>query len=155
MVPKSSSATSAPVTVKLPFQHPVTEYIVTLQDEAHIKEKDWFNWSGKYGQDPIKEMGVSINNSPRISRRPAGWFRMCEPDEHHTRIPKRHLYSCSWAAYPEEADQPSGALNQSRLDDVSIHIVPQAGLGNAICKVWTRSHNVFRVTRGLAGLAWQ
>ena len=132
----------------------MVEFVVTVQDEEHIKNKDWFNWSGLHGEDPIDTFSVSVNNKNRVSPREAKWFRLIEPDEHHTNIPKKHLYSFSFANNPEDTEQPSGSLNMSRLDDVSVHFTPQRGLGNCLCKVWTRNFNIFRVVRGLAGTGW-
>lgn len=152
---QSAKAGKTSIDVPVPFQHTVTEFMVTLQDEEHIKNKDWFNWSGKYGQDPIAELGLKINNSCRISRRPASFFRLCEADEHYSRIPKRHGYAMAQAYTPEDTGTPDGGLNCSRFDSVTIEVTPQKGLGAAICNVWGRSQNIFRATRGLAGTAWR
>lgn len=154
LISSCGSATNAPVMARLPFQHPVTEIIFTIQDEHHITHKDWFNYSGKNGEDPLESLRMTVNNHDRFSQREGKWFRLIEPLEHHTNIPRRHIYSYSFAIFPEDSSFPSGSLNFSRLDDVFLHLALQRGLGNAILKVWVQSFNIFRCTLGLAGMAY-
>lgn len=154
VIGNSCTAMNAPVTAKLPFQHPVIEIILTIQDERHQLNKDWFNYSGRCNEDPLASMKMTVNNHDRFCMREGKWFRLIEPLEHHTNIPRKHIYSYSFALFPEEQSFPSGSLNFSRLDDVTLHIVLQRGLGTCFLKVWALNHNVFRCLGGLAGLAY-
>lgn len=154
LVNKCLSSSQARFPHRLPFTHPITELFFTLQKESHRKRKDWFNWCGENGEDPIAKVQITINNHPRFSEREGRWFRMIEPLEHHSSLPKRHIYSYSFSLYPEETDQPAGALNITRLENVSLHITPQSKLGCSVLNVHAVSYNIFRVVGGLCGVAW-
>lgn len=153
-IASQSCMTNAPVLAKLPFQHPVLELIWTIQSEKHIKCKDFFNWAGENYEDPLVAFKLTINNHDRFQMREGAWFRLIEPLQSHTNIPKRHIYCYSFALFPEDSTFPSGSLNFSRLDDVTMHLVLQRGLGPAILKVWAQNFNCFRILGGLAGLAF-
>lgn len=148
------SITNPAVPIKLPFQHPVLEFILTVQDEQHAQNRDWFEYSGRNGDDPIVAMKLTVNNHDRFCMREGKWFRLIEPLEHHTNIPKRHIYSYAFAIFPEDSSFPSGSLNFSRLDDVTLHLILQRGIGVASVKIWAQNYNVFRIMGGLAGLGF-
>lgn len=150
-----SSATNAAVIAKLPFQHPVTHIIFTIQPEQHVRQKDFFNWSGRNGEDPLAACKMTIGNRDRFSMREGKWFRLIEPLEHHTNLPKRHIYTYSFALFPEEGGFPSGACNMTDLD-VALHLVLQRNLGTCILKVWAQNEQLFRVdpTQGLCGTSF-
>ncbi len=146
----SDSAHSLPIKM----QHTINEVIWTVQSTAHRRCKDWFNYSGRFGGDPIKTFRLRVNGGDRVQEREARWFRTIEPNTSHTRTPRRHIYNWAFAAFPERSNFPSGALNFSQVEDVIADIRLQECLGETIVTFWGRSYNLLRSRRHLLGTAF-
>ena len=133
-------------------------------------------------RDPIKSVQLRLNNSTRFNMNDgqdvnAAYFRTVEPYLHHTRIPDKHIYSYSFALNPE-SEQPSGAINMSRIDNAKLSLTmanwcslhrlriqvegygqPKFGRSTNTynklqLQLFARNWNVFRVTLGLGGTKW-
>lgn len=86
-------------------------------------------------RDSIKSIQLRLNNSTRFNQLngtevPGNYFRLVEPYLHHSRVPKNHVYSYSFALNPE-SEQPSGAVNMSRIDRAAIKLKMAGSLGIA------------------------
>lgn len=149
-VRKPATHNNSTTKCELPFKKHVIELFITLQDEEHVRQKDWFNYSGLNGEDPIKDMGIFIDGKVKCSLRDAKWFRIIEPHEHHSKLPRRHSYSFSFAVKPENTCQPTGVCNCNQMT-ISIEFRPQPGLNDSVMNVWATNFNKFHVNGGLAG----
>ena len=148
---------------------------------------DYFNYSGLTEPltgaklDPIRFVDMRLNNQCRFYRAEGRYFRLVQPYQHHTNIPKCFVYCYSFALHPEDA-QPSGSCNFSRIDNSELRLevdkwlfadnsiagglnlgASQSGLeaapavqgGNSLSIVcYARNWNILRVTLGLAGKAY-
>lgn len=170
----------------LKFSHPVKEIMWVVQQtdvaspgSGDLQKNDWFNF-GQVNQtieaedavlglandlisNDLKAVSLQMNNYDRISPRPASYFRTEQPSRHHTRMPKKSIYSYSFALKPEE-HQPSGSINMSRIDTARISY----RLGNEITAgsgvfgsaktgtfyLFAKNYNYLRVTNGMAGLLY-
>jgi hypothetical protein len=149
------------VRMPLTFNHPVIELIWAVRRSCQASMNNWFNYSGKWGQDPINYVHLRLNNLPRFSGREARYFRLVQPYQHHTNIPETFVYCFSFALHPE-AHQPSGSCNFSRIDSVELVFDMQEELSQSATGrpeqvsilVFGRSFNVMRYREGLAGLAF-
>ena len=98
------------------------------------------------------------------------YFRLIQPLQHHTNVPESFVYCYSFSLNPEDV-QPSGSLNASRIDNVTLEINLDPDLfkensthtsgppGNAKedtvdIIIYARNLNVLRVGGGLGGLAY-
>jgi hypothetical protein len=93
---------------------------------------DYFNYSspdrsvltevigGSKSYECFNYARLQINGIDRIEKQRPSYFRICQPMTHHTKIPNKHIYTYSFALYPEEY-QPSGTCNFSMLN--SAHLV--------------------------------
>jgi hypothetical protein len=127
--------------IKLTFNHPVKELIWTVQNSECQKEgpsyNDWFNFShlgpgvtSKDAKDLLGTAQIRLNTHDRFTpARQAGYFRLVQPANHHTRIPDKNIYVYSFAINPEEY-QPSGSCNFSRIDNV--HLIVQTADPNKL-----------------------
>jgi len=124
---------------RMNFNHPVKELVWVLQRSINAPtsggnpaENDWFNWStadpGKTETAPFLgdlmnpqrgACNILLNGHDRFSTRPATYFRLVQPYQHHTRIPSKHVYVYSFGLRPEE-HQPSGTCNFSRIDNAQL-----------------------------------
>jgi len=148
-------ATTNTVTVPLTFNHPTIELIWAVRRRSCEAQNNHFNFSGIDGRDPLEEVSLRLNNLNRFSGREARYYRLVQPYQHHSSIPKAFVYCYSFALFPEDA-QPSGSLNFSRIDNIEMNFILQDGLGcnpkqGATIIIFARSWNILRFTEGLAG----
>jgi len=115
------------IRMNLNFNHPVIELIFAVRRHLHEKVNNWFNYAGKWGLDPVTQVDLLLNNSPRFGSREGRYFRMVQPYQHHTNIPDSFIYNYSFALHPEEP-QPSGSCNFSRIDSVQLILTLQEQL---------------------------
>jgi len=147
-ISQGSSSKSYPAT----FNFPCKELIWCIQrDEAKNKNKH-FNFTAKDGSDLVKKCSISINGMSLVDRE-AKFYNLLMPYQHHTRLPGPGIYVYSFALSPE-AVQPSGSLNLSRIDNLtlSVEMVKDALKDtSATGYVFARSLNLIRYGDGLAG----
>jgi len=112
---------------------------------------------------PIDDVQLQLNGHERFSTRKGSYFHLCQPYQHHTRVPYDHWVGMySFCLSPEE-HQPSGALNFSRIDNASLklkfkplQITPLTNdppLTRTVY-VYAVNYNVLRILSGMGGLAF-
>lgn len=172
----SIPALNTTASIPLEFNHPLRELIFVIQRDAMESYNEWFN----YGSTSIQEFGaqrdmlqqavLQVDGYDRFEIRDAGYFRLVQPYQYHTRVPTNtFIYNYSFALRPEEL-QPSGSLNASRIDTMQLllalrpdpspkilrgdpNYVPARG--NSHVRVYSTNHNVLRVVNGFAGLVFK
>lgn len=108
---------------------------------------------------PIDKVNLQLNGHERFSVRDGSYFWLCQPYQHHTRVPYDHWVGMySFCLSPEE-HQPSGALNFSRIDNASLKLDFKPGhTGDASHQrtvyVYAVNYNVLRILSGMGGLAF-
>ena len=132
---------------------------------------DWTNYgmflNGRV--NPVKELLVQLNGSPRLSKREGIYFNFVQARQCYKVTPADGLNTLSFALSPCE-HQPSGSCNMSRIDNASIHVdfITEAWVkvngvwspitvrpyDNAVCNIHAPNYNVFRVMGGMAGLGF-
>lgn len=149
------TAKSCNVRMQLNFNHPVIELIWAVRRRVNENCNNHFNYSGKWSKDPIKWVGLRLNNQPRFAVKEGRYFRLVQPYQWHTNIPTSYTYCYSFALHPEDA-QPSGSTNFSRIDSVELIFDLQDALTDeeVTVMVFARNWNVFRYRDGLGGLAF-
>ncbi len=95
----------------------------------------------------------------RFDIRNADYFRLVQPFQYHTVVPlDDFVYSYSFAFRPEDT-QPSGSMNASRIDTLTLQLTmnntltPARGKSNA--RIYALNHNVLRVVDGFGGLLFR
>ena len=132
--------------IKLNFNHPVKELVwvekSTLDTVASV---------GEYvtSYDTAK---LQLNGHERFAPRPAQYFQLVQPYQHHERVPVNSgINVYSFALKPEE-HQPSGTCNMSRIDNATLNLT---GVNSEnVVKVFAVNYNVLRVMSGMGGLAY-
>lgn len=160
------TANSCQVRMQLNFNHPIIELMWVVRRRCQELCNNHFNYSGKWGRDPIRYVHLRLNNLPRFTGREGRYFRLVQPYQHHTDIPESYVYMYSFALNPEDA-QPSGSANFSRIDNVELIFDLQeelfkpnadqvaAGVNTDVTIiVFGRNWNVFRYREGLGGVAF-
>lgn len=168
-----------PFTMRLNFNHPTKAIYWTAEDSALNEQipHPFYNGhktaranipmvhtkvsAGEY-EDlatncPIDKVGLNLNGHERFTVRDGEYFWLCQPYQHHTRIPYDHwLGMYSFCLSPEEF-QPSGALNFSRIDNASLKLdfkKAEEGGRHRTVYVYAVNYNVLRILSGMGGLAF-
>ena len=126
--------------VKLNFNHPVKELIWAEYDSN--KDLSGSTYTNAF---------LQLNGHDRSSSRPASYYTLVQPYQHHERVPTDGKISVySFALKPEE-HQPSGTCNMSRIDNATLVL---DGVTANTLKVFAVNYNVLRIMSGMGGLAY-
>nr|QYA18424.1 major capsid protein double jelly-roll [Clandestinovirus] len=168
---ESKADTKNSLNMQLRFNHPVQELIWVCQENDAINQNQWFDYSiqiedptgpdaaltGVAGPtisvDPLVQAKLQFNGHDRISFREAIYFRQVQPLEHHTKIPEKFIYIYSFAKDPEDAINPSGSCNMSRIDNVVLNLVFNPSFSDGEVRCYARSKNIMRIISGMAGVS--
>lgn len=150
----SATTRSASLSAQLNFNHPTIELLWCCQRKSKAAANEHFDYSGSGGADPLVRASLRLNNLTRFDRE-AQYFRLVQPYERHTNIPRNFIYCYSFALDPE-GHEPSGSLNMSRIDSVQLNLSLQPELSGeeVACYIFARSWNAFRYKDGLGGVLY-
>ena len=153
-----------------PFYNGLKTKVYDSSNETNIPKKHTLLKEGTYEalatNCPIDKVQLNLNGHERFTVRDGEYFWLCQPYQHHTRIPYDHwLGMYSFCLQPEEF-QPSGALNFSRIDNATLKLdfkPTETGnpnnQGEHVTKsrtvyVYAVNYNVLRILSGMGGLAF-
>jgi len=129
--------------IKLNFNHPVKE-LVWVEKDSDAGVGDYVT-----SYDTAK---LQLNGHERFAPRPAQYFQLVQPYQHHERVPVNSgINVYSFALKPEE-HQPSGTCNMSRIDNATLNLTNVDPTN--VVKVFAVNYNVLRVMSGMGGLAY-
>ena len=127
--------------IKLNFNHPVKELIWANYDANGLQTAGYTN------------AHLQLNGHDRSSPRPASYYTLVQPYQHHERVPTEGKISVySFALKPEE-HQPSGTCNMSRIDNATL-VFDTLTRSTDTLKVFAVNYNVLRIMSGMGGLAY-
>jgi hypothetical protein len=107
----------------------------------------------------MTQANIQLNGQDRFAVRPADYFQLVQPYQHHENIPVNtdkdklsgiNVYS--FALKPEE-HQPSGSLNFSRIDTAYLNMTMKDSVAGK-AKIFAVNYNVLRIRSGMGGLAY-
>ena len=165
--PQAVPRNIASINIPLTFNHCCKEFIWVIKQDHIQKAHEWMNFSNLYQsvggtcpesgtlQDQISTALIQLDGYDRFERRNATYFRIVQPYQRHTNIPNDFIYLYSYSFRPEE-EQPSGALNCSKIDTINLNLVfnPATIADDRHVTVYATNYNIFRVVGGLGGLAF-
>ena len=102
--------------------------------------------------EPFREVELKINGNSRFNKRYASYFRTIQPKNHHSKVPRKHIYLYSFSLTPEK-HQPSGVLNFSKLKSVYLEF-SNPNTNNMELLIFGVNYNLLRIMNGLGGLAY-
>ena len=102
--------------------------------------------------EPFNEADLKINGNSRFNKRYASYFRTIQPKNHHSKVPKKHIYVYSFSLNPEK-HQPSGVLNFSKLKSVKLEL-SNPNTNNMEILIFAVNYNLLRIVNGMGGLAY-
>lgn len=146
---------------KLNFTNPVKELYIVVQNQDTQDRNDWFNFN--YDNAPgnsnsfVESIQLEFNNEIMISQDVADYLYLlyAQPMYYHTRVPKRKIFSYSFALRPEDPE-PTGQVNMSRIINKLLKVTMNGEYGpgsdNRNIRIYAKNYNVLRIQDGLAGL---
>jgi hypothetical protein len=130
------------------------ELLFAAVDISNINNNNWLNYSltGINGVDTgplISEVGVFLDNKQRFNDDflSESVFRTYYPSLVHSKIPTKHMYCVPFALRPE-IQQPTGSLNLSRFNNVSLTLKMVADNPMAYLYVFGITYNVLVIENG-------
>jgi len=163
--------TASTVQIQMEFNNPIRELFWFIQRDAAVNARQWFNYTNitindtAALQNQIATSLLRIEGYDRFDERNADYFRLVQPYQVHTSVPiNAYTYSYSFCFQPEDI-QPSGSLNASRLNTMTLQltfpdgskqqpsVTPARGTANA--RIYALNHNILRVVDGFGGILFR
>ena len=118
-----------------------------------------FNYDNAPGNSNsfVESIQLEFNNEIMISQDVADYLYLlyAQPMYYHTRVPKRKIFSYSFALRPEDPE-PTGQVNMSRIINKLLKVTMNGEYGpgsdNRNIRIYAKNYNVLRIQDGLAGL---
>jgi len=164
---QSVQAGVSTASVPLYFNHCCKEFVWVVQETRMKAAREWFNYSsalqynggapGEIDEDLLATAILRLDGYDRFYVRNAPYFRLTQPYQRHTIVPTPpiYIYLYSFSMKPE-AEQPSGSLNCSKIDDITWTLTfnqNQVDQDRTV-KFYATNYNVLRIVGGLGGLAF-
>lgn len=140
---------------QLEFNHAVKELQWVFVETDSVDNNDHFNFSRR--SDIAKLMSTAsmkTENLERFFQLNETYFRQIQPYNHHTRIPLKYIYCYSFAFNPEDRLSPSGTMNFSRYDNITMQFTMNTSNPAVYLYIYAISHNCLIVANGMAALAF-
>lgn len=150
------------ILVPMYFNQPVKELIWVLQTNRIFqfgpnKAYDFFDFSNgePIPGDTIDSATIRFEGQERFKRREPLVFRVVQPYQYHTRVPRNFIYLYSFSLKPEDF-QPSGTCNFSRIDNATLDLVLNECViqKDTQLNIYATNYNVLRIEAGIAGIVY-
>lgn len=133
----------------LKFNHPVKEILLCAIDKTSLLTNNLFNYSRASDEQPlILEIGMILDGKRRFENFPEYYYRSVLPDTIHSFISTKNMYIIPFCKKPED-NQPTGAINMSRFNDVVIQLKMNHGNPECILHVYAISYNILTIDKGV------
>lgn len=138
----------------LKFNHPCKEVLFCCVDNSSYATNNYFSYAkytppDNFQSTPlIKEAGLLLDGRRRFEMLPEFYWRTVVPNAIHSFIPEKFIYSMPFSIKPEE-NQPTGSLNMSRFNDVTLSLTMTNN--NPECKLYVFgvNYNIVTVEGGM------
>jgi hypothetical protein len=135
---------------KLTFNNPCKELLFTCVDQNNYNYNNYFNYSRLSDEKPlISEATLMLDGRHRYDDLlPEFIFREYFPHIVHSVVPDKYLYIMPFAIKPED-DQPTGSLNMSRFDEITLNL--KMNNNNPECKLYIFGimYNIVTIENGV------
>lgn len=131
--------------------NPVKEIVWVMRLADANVYNDWSNYTSSRpqmpGYGPMDSGKIMWNGMDRFELKPAAYFNLLQPYQHHTTSPREGIYCYSFAIHPEKI-QPSGSFNASMINKVQILATLTDNNTKYNMYVYSVYYNIFRVISG-------
>ena len=99
--------------IELNANLPIKEFVWVFRRDDWYRFNDFTNYSPTFPESNkgiLDKASIRFFNNIRLEEKPATYFNMIQPYQHHTTVPKKGIYCYSFANFPEK-DILSGYFN--------------------------------------------
>jgi len=107
-------------TTHLKFSNPSKELLIVCVDTNNILNANYFNYSRSDGNSFIQYISMYLDGRLRFDNLPEFYYRCIFPDNAHTNIPNKYIYTLPFSLRPED-NQPTGSLSMNNFTDISLN----------------------------------
>lgn len=167
-----SSSSSASFNVNVVVSNPTKELVWTLRRSDFMRFNDFSNYTASIPENEnagiLDKALIKFNSNNRIEEKPAEYFGMIQPYQHHMKIPAKGIYCYSFALYPEKefisgyynaAIVKSNLLvyvkdiyNNNELNSKLTKIGQQPYSFDYVITVYCMNYNLFEIVGNQAGM---
>lgn len=144
----------------LKFNHPCKEIIFFCVEKDNINTNNVFCYSKTSnipGDDSVSSLissaSLLIDGKLRFDNLPEFYYRSVFPQMVHSVIPSQHIYVMPFCIKPED-NQPTGSLNLSRFNDVTLSLNMQSNNKDLMLYVFALTYNVIIIENGMLTLQY-
>jgi hypothetical protein len=147
-------------TIDMVIANPVKEVVWIMRRSDANRYNEWANFTAMHPENanfPIMGSAKMLwNGLERFEEKPAEYFNLLQPYQHHTSAPRDGVYCYSFALYPEKV-QPSGSFNASMIQKIQMYLTAKQYAEQHEYQVvfYTIYYNIFRVMSGQGGMVFQ
>ena len=133
----------------LKFSHPVKELVFFAVETNNLDTNNTFSYSKSSDDLPlIEEASLLLDGKYRFERLPEFYYRTIFPDSVHSVIPMKYIYCMPFSLRPED-NQPTGSLNMSRFNDITLALRLCQSNPQMKLFVFALSYNVVTIENGV------
>lgn len=147
-------------TIDLVIANPVKEIVWLTRRADANRYNELGNFTAAYPENPnfpiLASAKMLWNGMERMEEKPAAYYQLLQPFQHHTSSPREGIYSYSFAIYPEKI-QPSGSFNASMIQKIQLYVTTEKydDVSEFEFVIYTVYYNIFRVMGGSGGMVFQ
>ena len=153
---KSNNIETIPIGInkyssKINIQNVCQEILFCCVDNNNLLNNNYFNFSRATDNEPlISTISLLLNGKHRYDNfLPEFIFRQLFPKNVHSVIPTKHQYLIPFALKPEDYTQPSGSLNLSKFDEITLNLNMNANNPQCQLHIYCIVHNVITIEKGI------
>jgi hypothetical protein len=133
---------------KLRFNYPCKEFIFFAVENRNIANNNYFVYSKTPEDVPlINEASLLLDGKLRFDSLPEFYYRSVFPDNVHSVIPTKYIYTMPFTIKPED-NQPTGSLNASKFNDITLFLKLPNNNVDLTLYVFAISYNVLIINNG-------
>ncbi len=139
---------------QLHFTNPCKELFFACVDNQSKITNGYFNYSNSQTRGPlVSEIGLFIDNIPRFDYIPENFSRFAYASTLHKNVPVKHVYTIPFGLRTGTT-QPTGSLNMSAFDNVTLSLKMQPGNPECFLYVYAVTLNKIVIKDGSMSFEW-
>jgi hypothetical protein len=136
----------------LKFNNSVKELVFACVKKSSVDSNNHFVYSDPTTDSSlINEIAFLIEGKKKLEYLPEVYFRTIFPNNVHSNIPLKYVYCLPFSIMPEN-QQPSGSINMSRFNDITISLKLPTNNEDIYFYIFAISYNIVTIENGFLSL---
>jgi hypothetical protein len=133
----------------LKFNNMVQSIVFGCTPLDNLESNNYFAYSDVGENAIVQDVAFLLDGKRRFESYPEIVYRAMLPSMVHSVVPTKHIYVLPFCIKPEDTQQPSGAINISRFNDVVLSLRLQPNNPKSMLYVYALSHNIVTIENGM------